>query len=51
MSPYLSKMEPGFNGYTVQKIVFPRSWNNMESSKRLSKYYLKINFLAKKETF
>ena len=33
---------------TARKTVFPRFWNIIESSKRPSKYYLYINFLAKK---
>ena len=31
------------------KTVFPRFWNIIESSKRLSKYFLYINFLTKKK--
>ena len=34
---------------TARKIVFPRSSNIMKSSKRTSKHYLYINFLAKKD--
>ena len=34
---------------TARKTVFSRFWNIMESSKRPSKYYLYINFLAKKK--
>ena len=34
---------------TARKTVFPRLWNIMESSKRPTKYYLYINFLAKKK--
>ena len=33
---------------TAQKTIFPKPWNIMESSKRPSKYYLSINFLAEK---
>ena len=34
----------------AQKHIFPNSWNIMESSKRLSKYHLSINFLNQKKT-
>ena len=35
---------------TAQKTIFPKSWNIMESSESPSKYYLSINFFAKKNT-
>ena len=34
-----------------EKSYFSRSWNIMESSRRPSKYYLYINFLAKKRLY
>ena len=34
---------------TAQKTVCVKSWNIMESSKRPSKYYLSVNFLAEKK--
>ena len=39
-----------FHCFHCAKTIFPKSWNIMESSKRLSKYHLSINFLAQKKT-
>ena len=44
-------LKVGESPTTAQKTVFPGSWNIMESSKRPSKYYLYINFLAKKRPY
>ena len=34
---------------TARKTVYAKCWNIMESSKRPSKYYLSVNFLAEKK--
>ena len=37
--------------FTAQKIMFTRSWNIIESSKRPCKYHLSINVLGEKKNF
>ena len=53
MSIFINLNESYFYKFTsnsARKIVFPRSWKIMKSSKNPSKYYLYIKFLVKKKT-
>ena len=47
----LNKLSNMVKTYTARKVIFPKSWNVMESSKRLSKYHFFINFLDQERLY